>query len=242
MFTSVLSKCIILQSGTLGSICHMLGSFMSSANGKCFSKKVKTCMGPHSLCPFAVNSFISTFFLAPPASWEEACRGLLRPRGGGGGRGGRAERWAGTGQTRPGFRGASGVKAGYGFPIPAVSHRAGKEARHSAWKSGQPGPGWARKEEWAWNESSGRRTGYRGQRLTHLAPCPECVGGLACSRPGVTGDTPPPLLLRLQPNRLGLWSRRILPSAILLPAIAQWESWLLNVTSEMSKIYWPTDS
>lgn len=97
---------------------------------------------------------------------------------------------AGAGQPRLGGLRAFRVKAGYGCQ-PGV-HGPERQARHSAWESGQTGAEWEQRQERAGTDSSGKENGIHCQRLICLASGPEVCGWIGLLEAWVTGDKQPP--------------------------------------------------
>lgn len=142
------------------------------------------------LCPFSsCYSFIATFFLTLLHTCKEDWHSTPSP--------GRWEEEAAAGQSRWEARARQTpaqrvlrVKAGNWFH-PWVGEP-GRLARHCAEKLGQTGKEWEQKEEWAWNESSGRRwsCSARGPFLWQLTL--RLVGGLVSLKPqGQSRQTTP---------------------------------------------------
>lgn len=140
-------------------------------------------MGRYSLCPFPIcHLFHPNLLLTLPSSCKEAWNGTRSP----GGRSGEA----GAGQPRLGGLRAFRVKAGYGCQ-PWV-HGPERQARHSAWESGQTGAEWEQRQERAGTDSSGKENGIHCQRLICLASGPEVCGWIGLLEAWVTGDKQPP--------------------------------------------------
>lgn len=214
-----------------GSICHMLGFFLSSAYGKYFQIRWR-----HAWEDMTFVLLCAILSSQPPSAPDRVLAKKTEIAPSAQGRGPRVDRsWS----NRLGGIGVLRVKA-WDESHPWV-HGPERKARHSVWQSGQIGTEWEQTEERAWNESAVRRTGPQCQRPTHLAPCPDMRGwaGLVETRGHRKQTTPFPTL----PAANSSWTLVTSSSLswcicfLVLPS-GKVGVFLFNLTGESNQISW----